>query len=302
MNLGAERIIIEGSDNGTEELETFLATNGTALEEWVDAGGRLIMNAAPNEGDGLSFDGHYFNWTDAGTGYAEATDPAHTIFKGPYTPVVDSYYGDAFAHAVIEGPGITPLLTDLSQPVRVVLGEYRSGNGITLLGTMTMPSFHTPITEAPSTEAYNLRANIVHYTANVPLGPSDDTTAPKVDAVNPAEGKTGVARGTNLRATFSEQMDPASISKSTFRLFRCPSATSTNCTTQVTNATVAPSEDGLSATLDPYGASPTKLGAKTKYKAVVTTGAKDVAGNALDQNSATAGNQQKAWYFTTGSM
>jgi hypothetical protein len=129
-----------------------------------------------------------------------------------------------------------------------------------------------------------------------------DTTPPKVDAVRPANGKTGVARGTNIRATFSEQMDPASISKSTYRLFRCPSTTSTNCTTQVTNATVAPSEDGLSATLDPYGTSPTKLGAKTKYKVVVTTGANDVAGNALDQDSATEGNQQKAWYFTTGSM
>jgi hypothetical protein len=33
---------------------------------------------------------------------------------------------------------------------------------------------------------------------------------------------------------------------------------------------------------------------------VVTTGATDVAGNALDQNPSLAGAQQKAWFFTTG--
>ncbi len=34
------------------------------------------------------------------------------------------------------------------------------------------------------------------------------------------------------------------------------------------------------------------------HKAVVSTGAKDVAGNPLDQNSSTTGLQQKAWSFT----
>jgi hypothetical protein len=64
---------------------------------------------------------------------------------------------------------------------------------------------------------------------------------------------------------------------------------------------VALRTDGLKATLNPYGeTSLTLLGSRTKYKAVVTTGAKDVAGNALDQDPSAAGNQQKAWYFTTG--
>jgi hypothetical protein len=123
---------------------------------------------------------------------------------------------------------------------------------------------------------------------------TEDTTAPRVSAVTPTG--TGVARGTNVVATFSEEMDPASITRSTFRLFK---VTSTG-TTQVTNTTVAlSSADGLKATLDPYGTSSTLLAARTKYKAVVTTGAKDLAGNALDQNSTTAGNQQKSWTFTT---
>jgi hypothetical protein len=34
------------------------------------------------------------------------------------------------------------------------------------------------------------------------------------------------------------------------------------------------------------------------YRAVVTTGAKDVADNPLDQDSSAAGLQQKVWSFT----
>ena len=42
-----------------------------------------------------------------------------------------------------------------------------------------------------------------------------------------------------------------------------------------------------------------RLQAATRYKAVVATGATDLAGNALDQNQSTAGNQQKVWFFRT---
>ena len=36
----------------------------------------------------------------------------------------------------------------------------------------------------------------------------------------------------------------------------------------------------------------------TKYKAVVTTGAKDLAGNRLDQKPNLSGNQPKTWFCT----
>jgi Tol biopolymer transport system component len=127
-----------------------------------------------------------------------------------------------------------------------------------------------------------------------------DTQAPRVTSTSPAAGVKDVARGTNVRATFSERMDPASITKATFKLFRCSSTTSTNCTIQITNVTMSKSTDGLRATLNPYGTSSTLLAPSTKYKAVVTTGAKDQAGNALDQNATTSGNQQKVWFFTVG--
>jgi hypothetical protein len=132
------------------------------------------------------------------------------------------------------------------------------------------------------------------YTWNV------DLTAPKVSATTPTSGATGLARNTSLKATFPEVMADTSLNTSTFKLYKCSSTTSTDCPTQVTNVTVKPSFDALTATLNPYGTSTTLLASTTKYKAVMTTGAKDAAGNALDQDASASGNQQKAWYFTTG--
>jgi hypothetical protein len=121
---------------------------------------------------------------------------------------------------------------------------------------------------------------------------------PRVTNTVPAHNATGVAPSANLTATFSEKMDPLSITNSTFKLFK---VNPDGSTTQITNVTVAPSTDGLKATLNPFGTSTTThLARGTKYKAVITTGAKDVAGNPLDQNPTTSGNQQMEWFFKTG--
>jgi hypothetical protein len=113
-----------------------------------------------------------------------------------------------------------------------------------------------------------------------------DTQAPTVSGVTPT-GK-GIGRGTNVAATFSEAMDAATINRATFKLSK---AGSTN------NVGAALSYDAAShkAVLDPNK----RLAAGTRYKAVVTTGAEDLAGNALDQDATTAGDQQKSWTFVT---
>ena len=128
-----------------------------------------------------------------------------------------------------------------------------------------------------------------------PPPPDDDTTSPTVLSTDPKAGATGVARSTNLTATFSEKMGPLSITKSTFKLFK---VNLDGTQTQLTNVTVALSTDGLTATLNPFGTSTTQLARGTKYKGVITTGAKDAAGNQLDQDPNTAGLQQKTWTFT----
>ncbi len=126
----------------------------------------------------------------------------------------------------------------------------------------------------------------------------NDLVPPRVTATSPVAGATGAGRAANLTAVFSEKMNLATLNRSTFRLYK---VNANGTTTQITNTTVTPSPDGTRATLNPYGTSTGLLAANTKYRAEVTPGAKDRAGNRLDQNSTTTGNQPKAWVFTTGS-
>lgn len=121
------------------------------------------------------------------------------------------------------------------------------------------------------------------------------TTSPRVMSTVPKAGATGVAPASDLTATFSEKMMVSSINTQTFKLFRINPDRST---TRITNVSVSPSPDGLKATLDPFGSAASLLSRNAKYKGVITTGARDEAGNPLDQHPTTAGLQQKAWSFT----
>ena len=64
---------------------------------------------------------------------------------------------------------------------------------------------------------------------------------------------------------------------------------------RIRDVTVALDSDGLKATLKPSN----RLAADRRYRAVVTTEAKDMAGNALDQDRTASGNQPKVWAFST---
>ena len=114
-----------------------------------------------------------------------------------------------------------------------------------------------------------------------------DTTVPTVTGTTPLNRTTNVGRGTNLTATFSEKMRASTV-KTTFKLFR---VNSDGTQSQITDVAVSLSSDGLKATLNPFGTNTTLLTRNTKYKGVLTTGTKDLAGNSLAQ--------QKSWTFTT---
>ena len=119
-----------------------------------------------------------------------------------------------------------------------------------------------------------------------------DTTQPLVNSssTTPRSGATRVGRGTNLTATFSEKMETSTVNTTTFKLFK---VNADGTQTQITDVEVSLSSDGLTATLNPFGEKTTLLARSTKYKGVITTGTKDLAGNPLAQ--------QKSWTFTTKS-
>ena len=111
-----------------------------------------------------------------------------------------------------------------------------------------------------------------------------DTEAPKVISTFPRNGGE-VGPAANIRATFSEDMLEASVMNA-FKLFKKGS------TTQI-SAQVTYDAATDTATLNPTN----NLRRGVTYKAVVSTVAKDEAGNRLDQNSSKAGLQQKVWFF-----
>ena len=114
-----------------------------------------------------------------------------------------------------------------------------------------------------------------------------DTQAPRVSSTFPAAGATGIGPGVNVKATFSEAMKATSINTNTVKLFRAG-------TTTPIEAVVSYDTQTKTATLNPNA----NLRLGTKYKAVVTTGTRDLVGNRLDQNRSLSGLQQKAWSFT----
>jgi hypothetical protein len=114
-----------------------------------------------------------------------------------------------------------------------------------------------------------------------------DTKPPKVTSTNPANNARGVAPGANVRATFSEAMQASSVNTTTFTLKKAG-------TTTFRSATVTYDPATKRATLNPNN----NLQSGSTYVATVTPGATDLAGNQLDQDPATAGNQKKTWKFT----
>ncbi len=110
-----------------------------------------------------------------------------------------------------------------------------------------------------------------------------DTTAPTVISTVPVSAATGVAVGGNITVTFSEAMNPATLTTTTLTLMQTQTATPVPGV-----VTYAGTTAGTTATFNPTNT----LAANTNYTATVTTGVKDLAGNAL----AVA----KTWSFTTG--
>lgn len=108
-------------------------------------------------------------------------------------------------------------------------------------------------------------------------GSNLDTRAPTVRSTDPADDAIGVPVNKEIEATFSEAMDPVTISTATFTLDAGK--------TPVSGTVVCA---GRKATFTPAGG----LAPNTTYTAIVWMEATDLAGNALASDH--------VWTFTTG--
>lgn len=156
-----------------------------------------------------------------------------------------------------------------------------NGNVATFTPSSTLAA-STTYQATITTGAKDLAGNAIasNFTWTFTTGATTDTTAPTISSRNPEDGTTGVCINHSVNATFSEAMDPTTITTLTFKvqkpdLSEVLGTVSYNATTFV--ATFVPTAN---------------LAINTTYTATMTTGVKDVAGNALASNN--------VWAFTTG--
>jgi hypothetical protein len=237
----------------------------------------------------------YYATDNAGNAEAQQTftvkidesTPDTTITSGPSGPTNDttptfSFGGSDNLTASSSLLFSYKVVADGVAPESVAWSDYSASTSATLGDTTGL-----------SEDSYIFYVKAKDQAGNEDASPAQrsftvDTTAPRVKSVTPANNSTGVALRTNVTATFSEQMNRTTIKKTTFKLYK---VNSDGTTTQVTNVTVKLSADGLKATLNPFGTSSTVLKRDTWYRAVITTGAQDLAGNSVAA--------RKVWSFRT---
>ena len=153
-------VFIDGSDGQATELNTFLITNLPSIEAWVTAGGRLLLNSAPNEGSSMDFGFGGTNLVYGGVYANDVTvvDPLHPAIVGPNTPTITAMSGTYYSHAHVTGPGYTTVITETGLPSNIILFEKEWGGGRVMMGGMTTTNWHSP-----SPQAANWRANLLVY-------------------------------------------------------------------------------------------------------------------------------------------
>jgi len=121
------------------------------------------------------------------------------------------------------------------------------------------------------------RALAGDYSWSFTTGSTPDTVPPTVNFTAPLNNATGVAINSSVTAVFSEPMDPLTTTASSFTLRQG--------TTPVAGSV---SYSGVTAVFKPAA----NLSPNTLYTATISTGSKDLTGNALAAD--------RVWRFTTG--
>jgi len=171
---------------------------------------------------------------------------------------------------------ITPITFTLKQGTTAVVGVVTYAGVTATFNPLSSLAPSTTYTATVTTGAKDLAGNplATGFSWGFTTGVAADTTPPTVSSTVPASAATGVASNQTINATFSEVMDPLTINTANFLVAGV-------------TGTVAYNVVSRTATFTPAS----NLAANTVYAATITTGARDLAGNALASNF--------AWSFTT---
>jgi hypothetical protein len=201
------------------------------------------------------------------------TDSATGVFLNTK---VDASFNEAMNPLTINTTTFT-----LKQGVTPVLGTVSySGTTATFTPTANL-TLNTTYTATITTGAKDSMGNAMknNFVWTFTTGSAVNTTPPTVIVTDPINAATGVVLNKKITAGFSEAMNPLTINNTSFLLKQGAAAVPGLVTYVGTSATFSPATNLLSNTV---------------YTATITTGAKDLAGNALVVNY--------VWSFTTGTV
>ena len=209
-----------------------------------------------------------------------STVPANLATGVPINQALSATFSVAMTPATIDSTTFT-----LSGPGGVAVAgtvTYVANGSVATLtpATSLLPS--TVYTATITTGAQDLAGTSLaaNYVWTFTTAAATDVTPPTVISTVPADGATAVPLNQIVSATFSESMNPATINSTTFTLTG-PGATAVA-------GLVAYAAVGNTLTFTPTAS----LAPSTLFTATITTGAQDLAGNALVSNY--------VWTFTTG--
>ena len=219
-----------------------------------------------------------------------STIPLDLATDVPLNQVVSATFSKAMNPATISSATFT-LTAPGTPPVAVpgLVAYAAVGNTLTFTPTANLaPS--TLFTATITTGAQDLTGTPLasNYVWTFTTGTAVSTTPPEIVSTVPKNLATGVPLSQAVSATFTEAMNPLTITSSTFLLYEGTSASGTPIPATITYDAV-----DFIATLTPTA----PLTASTSYTATVTIGATDLAGNPLGTTGA-----PNPWTFTTGTV
>ena len=208
-------------------------------------------------------------------------------------PMVRSFIPLNNATDVARNSGIEFTFSEAMDPLTINTSTFTLMQGTTPVAGSLAYSGNT----ATFTPTNSLAAG-TSYTATITIGAKDlagnalaantvwsfttsgvsDLTPPTVTSTNPIDNATGIAGNTKVAITFNKVMNPLTITTSTFTVMQGTTSVAGTVAYAGTTATFTPSNP---------------LAVSTTYTAKLTTGAKDLVGNALALD--------KVFSFTTGS-
>jgi len=192
------------------------------------------------------------------------TSPTNTAIVVPVNRKVTIGFSEAMDPLTVNtvtfkvtGPGITPVVGTV-----IPVGTSATFTPATNLAINTL--YIVTITTGVKDLAGNAMA--ANYVFTFTTGATTDITKPTVISTINANGATNVPINTRVSATFSEVMDPTTITSATFTLKQGATTVPGTLTYSGVNAVFRPASN---------------LAINTLYTVTVTTGAKDLTGNAL---------------------